>query len=457
MDKIGYNKEISDIIKTQVLVIGGGMAGFAAAVASARNGAKTILVERMGAMGGMATSGLVGPFMTCYDNDAKEQIVKGIFDELCIRTEKKGGAIHPSKISGMTSYSSYLINSHQHVTPFQSEILALVMDEMLLESGAKPLFYTQVADCIVKDKKIDYVVALKKEGLCIIKADHYIDCTGDADVAYFAGVETWKGDPKTGYIQPASLFFEVGGIDREPFIKELEDHKDQLNSFFKNAFSWFVDIAREKGEWTISRNELGNYEQNIPGRFKINTTRMLNIDGTRSEDLTRAIIDGRKQVQEVLAFMRKYIPGCKNVQLLQVAASVGIRESRHVKGKYLLTAEDILSRKHFDDAVVTFAYALDVHNAEDGGGVFTLVDQYYTIPYRCLVADGCDNLLVAGRCISGTSEAAASFRVMPGCAATGQAAGTAAALAIKGGVSPDKVDIQKLRSTLIDQGAVIKD
>jgi ribulose 1,5-bisphosphate synthetase/thiazole synthase len=457
MEHVGYQKVISDIITTQVLVVGGGIAGFAAAVASARNGARTMLLERNGTLGGMATSGLVGPFMTCYDNDAVEQIVKGIFDELCTRTEKRGGAIHPSKISGMNTYSSYLVSSHQHVTPFQSEILAVVMDEMLLESGAEPLFFTQAADCIVTNGKIDGVVALKKEGFCVIKADQYIDCTGDADIAVLAGVETWKGDQSTGNTQPATLFFEVGGVDREPFIKELEDHKDQLNSFFKNAFSWFVDIARERGDWHIERNELGNYEQNIPGRFKINTTRMPNIDGTRSADLTRAIIDGRKQVQEVFAFMRKYVPGCKNLELLQVASSVGVRESRHIKGKYLLTGDDILSRKHFDDAVVTFAYALDVHNSAGGGGVFTLVDKYYTIPYRCLVPEGCGNLLVAGRCISGSSEASASYRVMPGCAALGQAAGTAAALAVKTGVEPEKIDIGRLRGILTEQGQVIKE
>jgi hypothetical protein len=331
------------------------------------------------------------------------------------------------------------------------------MDEMLLEAGVDLLFYTQAADCVVKDNKIYYVLALKKEGLCAIKADVYIDCTGDADLSFFAGVETWKGDSKTGNMQPASLFFEVAGIDRESYIKELEDHRDQLDSAFKNAFSWLVDIAKEKGEWTIPRNEIGNYEQVTSGRFKINTTRMLNIDGTKSEDLTKAVIEGRKQVQEVLAFMRKYVPGCNKIQLLQQAASVGIRESRHIKGKYILSAEDILSRKHFDDAVVTFAYALDVHNASDGGGGFILVDKYYTIPYRCLVPEGCDNLLAAGRCISGSSEAAASYRVMPGCAALGQAAGTAAALAVKSGVRPEEVNIIKLRESLINQGAVIKE
>ena len=137
-----YICEIQKITEADVLVIGGGPAGFGAAVAAARNGAKTVLIERNSVLGGMATAGLVGPFMTCYDDDCTEQIVKGIFDELCVRTEAKGGAIHPSKIRGMTSYSSYYLRSHEHVTPYQSEILAIVMDEMAKEAGVEVLFHT---------------------------------------------------------------------------------------------------------------------------------------------------------------------------------------------------------------------------------------------------------------------------------------------------------------------------
>ncbi|OPX45099.1 putative thiazole biosynthetic enzyme [Ruminiclostridium hungatei] len=457
MSEIQYTKTVKTVIETDVLVIGGGTAGFGAAVAAARNGAATLLIERLSMLGGMATAGLVGPFMTCYDNDAEEQLVKGIFDELCIRTEARGGAIHPSKVEGMTSYSSYYMASHRHVTPYQSEVLAVVMEEMLQESGAQMLFNVQVTDCITKDGKLDYVIVNMKEGIAAIRAKLFIDCTGDADAAYFAGVPTWLGKKETGVMQPVTLFFEVGNIDRDKYLSELEANKSNLDSHTANCFAHYVEEARRNGDWTLDRNELGNYEQNIPGRWKINTTRIAYIDATKTSDITKALIEGRRQVQEIVAFMKKYLPGCEEVQLIQVATALGVRETRHIVGKYELTAEDILSRKHFDDAICTFGYAIDIHNSTGGGVTFTCVDRYYTIPYRCLLPENCDNMLVAGRSICGSSEAAASYRVMPACIAMGQAAGTAAAIALKSGVCPENVDIVKLRNTLIEQGAVIKD
>lgn len=454
-----YSKQIDRIIKTDVLVIGGGSAGFGAAVAAARNGADTLLIEKNEMLGGMATAGLVGPFMTCYDDDAKEQIVKGIFDELCIRTEMRGGAIHPSKIEGMTTYSSYYVKSHRHVTPFLSEILAIVMEEMVIESGAKLLYNVQMCDVLTDDGQITGVLVSMKEGLTLIEAKTYIDCTGDADAAFYAGAECIMGNEDDGVMQPVTLFFEVGNIDRKKFVGTLEAKKEagELGIPGENCWSWYIKEARKNGDWTIERNEVGNYEQPIEGRFKINTTRIAHIDATNTEDITKAVMEGRKQVQEVLHFLQKYVPGCENIQLLQVASTLGVRETRHIQGRYKLTAQDILDRKHFDDAICTFAYAIDIHNSEGGGATFKTVNGYYTIPFRCLVPANLKNVLVAGRCISGTSEAAASYRVIPCCIATGQAAGTAAALALQEGQNPGDVDPAALHRTLVEQGAVIWD
>lgn len=454
-----YSKTIEKQLETDVLVIGGGTAGFGAAVAAARNGAKTLLIEKNSMLGGMATSGLVGPFMSCFDNDGTEQIVRGIFDELCVRTEEQNGALHPAGIEGMTSYSSYYTRSHKHVTPFLSEILAIVMEDMVIEAGAEILYQAQVCDVIKEGNTIKNVVVMLKEGLTVITAKTFIDCTGDADVAYFAGLPTWYGDSETGIMQPTSLFFEVNGMDREKFVGALEakKEKNELGEPSRNCWSWIVGEARANGDWHIGRNEVGNYEQSIPGRWKINTTRMTRIDATKSADITDALMDGRKQVQELMAFFRKYLPGCEDLQLLQVATSLGVRETRHIVGRYMLTVEDIMSRKHFDDAICTFGYAVDVHNTDGGGVDFQEVNDYYTIPFRCLVPVDCDNMLVAGRSICGTSEAAASYRVMPCCVALGQAAGTAAALALTAGVCPGDVEIASLRETLLAQDVVIKD
>lgn len=454
-----YHKNIEHIYETDVLVMGGGMGGFGAALAAARGGAKVILADRNAMMGGMATAGLVGPFMTCYNDSATEQLVKGIFDELCLRLEERGGGIHPSKIEGMTPYSSYFWYSHRHVTPFLSEILAIVMEEMAQEAGVKLLYNVQLCDVQAENGHIDSVIVAMKEGLAVIRAKTYIDATGDADITHMAGLDTVMGDKDTGNMQPCTLFFEVGNIDREKYIGELERRKaaGELGVPAKSCWHWLVDEGKRTGEWDIARDEIGNYEQNIPGRFKINCTRMANVNATDTEQMTAAIIDGRKQVQRIVAFMKKHIPGCENIQVLQVASALGVRETRHIVGEYTLTVEDIMARKHFDDAICTFGYAVDVHNSTGGGVHFQCVNEYYTIPYRCLIPAGCDNLLAAGRCISGTSEAAASYRVMPACVATGEAAGTAAAMAVAEGVAPRDIDIIRLRAKLIENGAVIKD
>ena len=454
-----YSKAVAREFDCDVLVIGGGPAGFGAAVAAARGGADTILIERNAMLGGMATTGLVGPFMTCYDDDCSEQIVKGIFDELCLRTEEKGGAIHPSKVDGMTTYSSYYIRSHCHVTPYLSETLALTMDEMVLEAGVKLLYNVQVVDAIREGNRITGVIAAMKEGLAIFRAKTFIDCTGDADVAHFAGAPTWSGDKENGLMQPVTLFFEMGGLDRETFVGELERKKDagELGIPAHNCWSWYLEEARKNGDWNIQRDEIGNYEMPIRNRWKMNCTRIPGIDATKTEDVTRGLIEGRKQVQEVMNFMRKYVPGCENAELVQVASALGIRETRHIVGKYELTIPDIMEQKHFDDAICTFAYAVDVHDASGSGGRLQEVNHYYTIPFRCMVPVECENLLVSGRSICGSSEAAASYRVMPCCIALGEAAGTAAALGLKSGCEAADVDIPTLRATLIAQGAVIKD
>ena len=454
-----YTKAVAREFESDVLVIGGGPAGFGAAVASARNGASTILIERNAMLGGMATTGLVGPFMTCYDDDCTEQIVKGIFDELCLRTEEKGGAIHPSKVPGMSTYSSYYIRSHSHVTPYQSEILALTMDEMALEAGVQLLYNVQLVDVLREGNRITGVIAAMKEGLAIFRAKTFIDCTGDADVAHFAGAPTWSGNKANGLMQPATLFFEMGNLDRDVFVGELERRKEagELGTPSYNCWSWFIPEARKNGDWNLKRDEIGNYEMPIRNRWKMNCTRLPGIDSTKTEDVTRGLIEGRKQVQVVMNFMRKYVPGCENAELVQVASALGVRESRHIVGKYELTIPDIMAQKHFDDAICTFAYAVDIHDPHGIGGVLQEVNHYYTIPFRCMGPVECENLLGSGRSICGSSEAAASYRVMPCCIALGQAAGTAAALGLKTGCEAADVDIQLLRATLTEQGAVIKD
>ena len=436
--------------------MGGGPAGIAAAIASARNGTKTMLIERCGFVGGMATAALVGPFMTCYDGSGEIQIIKGIFDELVRRLEKAGGAIHPSKVGRATSHAAFIREGHMHVTPFDSEILKIVAEDMMQDSGVELLYYTQFIDCIVENNRIIEVIVAKKEGLCAIKASIVIDCSGDANVAVAAGVPTVLGREKDNKTQPATMFLQVCNVDSDSVKKHVEENKELVGKPFFGAFSWLIEEGRRTGEWDIKRGELGAYETNNKGEWKLNTTRVIGIDATKSSELTRASIEGRKQVIKVYKFLKDHVPGFENAKRMGTGSVIGVRETRHIKGKYIIEKEDVLQSRTFDDDILLCSNAIDIHS-DDGssGGEYVVVDKWYGIPYRSLVPLNCQNLLVAGRAISATSEAASAFRVMPCCCGIGQAAGTAAAIAVLNKVSPDKVNVYNLQRTLINQGVFL--
>ena len=395
-----YKKEVTDIRRVDVLVVGGGPAGIAAAIASARNGAKTILIERCGFVGGMATAALVGPFMTCYDGSGEIQIIKGIFDELVRKLEKVRGAIHPSKVGSATSHASFIREGHMHVTPFDSEILKIVAEDMLQDNGVELLYYTQFIDCIVENNRITKVIAAKKEGLCAIEAFIVVDCSGDADVAVAAGVPTVLGREKDNKTQPATMFFRVCNVDSDRVKKYVEENKELMRKPFFGAFRWLIEGGRRTGEWDIKRNELGIYETNNKGEWKLNTTRITDIDGTKSSELTKSSIEGRKQTRKVYKFLKDHVPGFENAKMMETGSVIGVRETRHIKGKYIIEKEDLLQSRTFDDDILLCSNAIDIHSNDDGGGEYIVVDKWYGIPYRSLVALNCKNILVAGRATS---------------------------------------------------------
>ncbi|MGE5614339.1 MAG: FAD-dependent oxidoreductase, partial [Bacillota bacterium] len=432
MAEVIYKTKVEDTYSCDVLVVGGGPAGIASAIASARAGADTILIEKYGFVGGSATASIVGPFMTCYDGSNKQQIIKGIFDELITRMEKAGGAIHASKIGVATPYAAFIREGHHHVTPFDPECLKLVAEQMLVESGVKLLYYTQFIDCVLEGKRIKHVIAAKKEGLCSIQAKCIVDCTGDADIAAKAGVPVQLG-AKNGVMQPATMVFRVCNVNSDKFEAYVESNMDKLGKPFSGLCSWVIEKARENGDWNIKRDEVGAYKGIHNGEWRLNTTRITSVDGTKSEELTRASIEGRKQVQEVLAFLRKYVPGFENAWIMDSGGAVGIRETRHIIGEYVITRDDVVNCKHFEDAILLCSNSIDIHS-NSSKGEYVTVENWYEIPFRSLVPKGCDNLLVAGRSISADSEAVAAFRVMPCCFGIGQAAGSAAAICVKNNI-----------------------
>ena len=455
VERISYTKDVPVAAETDVLVVGGGPAGIAAAVASGRTGAKTVLVERFGFLGGNATAGLVGPFMTSYSQDGKIQLIKGVFEELVERAEALGGAIHPREVEGGSEYAGFITYGHHRVTPFDPEAVKLVAAEMCLEAGVELRLHTFVVDTLVEHGGVAGVLVASKSGLEAIRSKVTVDCSADADVAARAGVPFHQGREEDGLTQPMTLFFRVGNVDDAKVISYV----NQMNEY--RPFTSIVKAARERGEFPIPREAIGVYRTPHPGIWRVNTTRLHQLDGTDVQDLTKAEIEGRRQVMFLMRFFREECPGFENAMLLDTAATIGVRETRRIVGAYTLTADDLASGREFDDVIALCGYPIDIHSPTGTGGTMNKeafeCANVYQIPYGCLVPSGADRLLVAGRCVSASHEALGAIRVMPPAFAMGQAAGTAAALAVAEGVEPRNVPVEWLQETLVKSGAYLGD
>lgn len=450
-----YRQELPVYRSVDVIVVGAGPAGIGAAVASARNGAKTLIFEAHGCVGGMATSGMVSPFMTSYDVTGENMVIRGIFEELIDRMVEIGGAIHPGKIRNEQPWSSFFRIGHNNVAPFEPYAFKLIAMRMLEEAGAELLLQTQFVDVIKDGDWITGVIVCNKDGLSVIQGNIVIDCSGDGDVAARAGVKYVLGNEEDGNLQPVSMFMRVGNVDTEAVNRDMQAHLHQIRPFF-GPFSWLIQEYPE--DWNdFPRGEICVFADVEPGQYHINCSRILNIDATKTEELTRATRIGQEQCMHIFAFLKKHAPGFENACLLSTADAIGVRETRHIEGEYKLTGEEVAACKVFPDSIACMATNMDTHNKNNPGGSLFVPQNgpYFTVPYHCLVPKGVSNLLVAGRAISADAIAGSAIRMMPSCMAFGQAAGTAAAMAVAQGIAPKAVDPEKLRCQLREQGAFV--
>ena len=442
-----------DTLRADVIVIGGGPSGMCAAIAAARLGVRVLLVEQGGFLGGSATRGLVGPFMTCYDRKGENMIIRGLFEEIVDRMVARGWALHPSTVRAGTGFTSWIVVGHDHVTPFEPEGLKRVMDDMMEEAGVKVLFHTDFLKPVMEGNTPVGIVVSSKRGIEIIRGQVFIDCTGDGDVAARAGVPFEMGNEKLGLIQPATMFFHVYGVDAQALEADIQAN---IHNFYRKdgvnyrSLHWRVSQARENGDWPLQRVSIGMFRQPRPDEWCINTSRIMGVDSTDNESLTAAEVAGRRQAEIIMNFLNKYVPGCEHARLRSTASYVGIRESRHIRGDCRLTGEDLISAQVPEDSILLAANSVDVHGrfGPTSNEYMPINGDYYGIPYRSLLPVGVENLLVAGRCVSADSTAAGAIRVMPPCMGMGQAAGTAAAMAVKQGVTPRRLDAQALRRCL---------
>ena len=409
--------------EVDVLVLGDGPAGCAAAIMSARLGAKTLLVDQFGVPGGMSTTGMMSHYTGTVDSKLYEEVLAANADKNYFNKGERAVQIDPTN----------------HI---------LTWIDLLEKAGAQMLMYTMACQPIMEDDTIKGVVVENKGGRSAILAKVIIDSTGDGDIAARAGAEYILGRETDGSMQPATLMFKIGGVDMERAV-------------FPGSFETTVET--EKGELQALAKELlphpaGHvllYKSPIPGIITVNMTNAIRIDGTSAESLTEAEIICRKQIPAIMNFLREYVPGYENSYVVASGSMMGVRETRHFKGLYTLNEWDILKKAEFEDWIVKGAeFNFDVHNMTGASLDATgAQDKFpkntkYTIPYRCCIPEKIHGLLLAGRNISGTHMAHSNYRVMPICVAMGEGVGIAAALAVKHGVDVRDVEAKEIQKYL---------
>jgi hypothetical protein len=317
---------------------------------------------------------------------------------------------------------------------------------MIEESGVDVLFHSTVFAIDYENRKIKSISITSASEILTFEADYFIDSTGDGNLFSLANCDYQLGRETDGYCQPMTTCFRLGNVDLVEFRKEIEEIQ-KLYSLFKKE-----NKIKNPRENILNFTGIGN------GIVHLNTTRVVKLNPVNPFDITKAEIMARKQIYEMVDFLKNNTVSFKDSCIISIASEIGVRESRKLKGKYILTAEDLKNTIKFDDAIALGNYDIDIHNPTGTGTyLYHFSDNdFYTIPYRCLVTKEYDNLLVAGRCISATHEAHSSIRIMPICATLGQAAGSAIALAKNTSVNVQEVDVKELQRILVENGASVR-
>lgn len=429
MAKMTFERELELRHDVDVLIAGGGPAGCAAAVAAARGGADVFLIEANACLGGQGTAGMVPAFMQF--GDGENFLAAGLGREFLERMWFYGGMKYASR-------KTFAI---------KQEALKRAYDEMLADAGAQFSFGSVLTAVEVAGGEIRYGVVSAKSGLYAVRAKVYIDCTGDADLAFWSGVPCDKGDEQ-GRMMAGTLCSLWTGIDWEK-----RDGRDgrHLEQAIRDGLFEKPDLHLP-GMWRISDKIGGG---NIGHTF--------GVDGTDERSLTQALVYGRKLIDQYEIYYKKYLTGYEDMELAATGAMLGIRETRRIQGEYRLVLDDFVNKAVFEDEIGRYCYPVDIHASDNSTDSF---EKFYTahtsyryekgesygIPYRVLVPRIVDNLLVAGRCVSTDRPMQSSVRVMPGCYITGQAAGAAAALCAKNNVKPRGVDVHEVQKKLLDLG-----
>jgi len=438
-----------------VVVCGGGVSGFSAAVSAARMGLKTALIEKTGCLGGVATNGGVCHLLggSIYDDKIGklQRNVGGIFEELTNLLVKTNAAVNPENIDMNNNPHGWLPVLASGV-PFDLEHMKIEMEQMCISSNLDIFYFTNFIDTVCEDELIKDIILHNKSGLFALKTKAVIDATGDADVAYKSGCETSKGRLEDGLMAPASLEMHVENVDTAELSKYIKDNNSP-------RLKEIISKLKESGEWVFPYEIFIAVQLNEPDVYMINTIRQVGIDGVDGISITKGMITGRKENMEIFTLMKKHFPGFKNSRIRRIADVIGIRETRRIVGEYTLTVEDLKNGRYFADSIAVSSYGWDLPDPHKPS--YQPMDKtkkascFTHIPYKSLVPKTIKNLIVVGRSISVERDVLGPIRVMAPCFAMGQAAGIASALAIKNEVSFSYINVNTLQQEIVNQGGII--
>lgn len=405
--------------KFDLIVVGGGISGVAAAVCAAREGLSVLLAEKFGCLGGAMSNSLVYPFMKFSMDGGRRLLSDGIFTEMRQRQAAYGD----------TSWESF----------------KFVFDDMVSEAGVQVLFHASVFQANTDGRTVKSVRIATKSGVLEVEADYFVDASGDGELIEMTGCAYQLGRDADGLCQPMTTCFRVGGVDMEQFHADFQILQDRYKEL------------RAQGRISNPREDILVFHGLGDGILHFNTTRVIKHDPTNAFEVSEAEIIARRQVREMMTFFRENSGAFRNSTLLSMSHHIGVRESRKLKGVHILTAEELKNGVSFDDTVALGNYEIDIHNPAGTGTelYYFKDDEYYSIPYRSLLPKEYDNMLVAGRCLSATHEAHSAVRIMPICACLGQAAGTAIGIASKSGGTVHAIDVKALQMKLKAAGAAL--
>ena len=441
-----------------VIVAGGGTAGFMAAVAAARTGAKTLVIERFNHLCGTAVYGL--PFLGIISGSGKV-VNHGLVHELHERLMQSSA----SNVMQRGTYWNTPENPNSYefgLTPFDPEQLKYIAQQMVLESGGEILFYSMITDVVMEGNKVKSVIVANKSGKMTVSAKIFIDATGDADLVHYANGEFIKKER----FQNCSIISRIGNVNLEKFEKEME-----LGANVEGKGKWHTRILKGKTDKGAEHlvhmaGHLKPYDDkskrvtftavsNRDGEIFLNATRTVGLDGTNIWDISKGEVNERKNTMELFNALKKNVKGFENAVLLNTSP-LGIRETRNIVGEYIITENDVTKAVSFKDGVANGAYPIDIHDPKGGSTQFTFIENggFFNVPFRAMLPKDIEGVIVAGRSISATQKAQGSIRIMGCVLSQGEAAGTAAGICVKKNCSPKLLPTQELRNQLIKNGAV---